>query len=122
MWANTKCHIVNYLGRDAFVRDDRYQDAYVANSDTGALSEVVAQVVASSTTDKHACTLVQFYHPRTSLREGLPNASRRTLVSLLLVIASALLAVALFIVGAIWRGRMSHTQDKTGRLEYHLPV
>jgi FtsZ-interacting cell division protein ZipA len=39
--------------------------------------------------------------------------SRKTLVSLLLVIVSALLAVALFIAGAMWRGRVAHTTDKT---------
>lgn len=39
--------------------------------------------------------------------------SRKTLISLLVVIASALLAVALFIAGAVWRGRMSHTTYKT---------
>lgn len=33
--------------------------------------------------------------------------SRKTLVTLLLIIVSALLAVALFIAGAIWRGRMT---------------
>ena len=33
--------------------------------------------------------------------------SRKTLVTLLLIIATALLAVALFIAGAIWRGRVT---------------
>jgi hypothetical protein len=33
--------------------------------------------------------------------------SRKTLVTLLLIIASALLAVALFVAGAIWRGRVT---------------
>ena len=33
--------------------------------------------------------------------------SRKTLVTLLLIIISALLAVALFIAGAIWRGRVT---------------
>jgi hypothetical protein len=33
--------------------------------------------------------------------------SRKTLVTLLLIIMSALLAVALFIAGAIWRGRVT---------------
>ncbi len=33
--------------------------------------------------------------------------SRKTLVSLFLIIVTALLAVALFIAGAIWRGRVT---------------
>ena len=33
--------------------------------------------------------------------------SRKTMVTLLLIIVSALLAVALFIAGAIWRGRFA---------------
>jgi len=37
--------------------------------------------------------------------------SRKTLVTLLLIIVSALLAVALFIAGAIWRGRVFHKGD-----------
>ena len=41
--------------------------------------------------------------------------SRKTLVNLLLVIVSALLATALFIAGAMWRGRMSRTADETSQ-------
>jgi hypothetical protein len=33
--------------------------------------------------------------------------SRKTTISVLLLIAAAILAIALFIAGAIWRGRMS---------------
>jgi hypothetical protein len=42
--------------------------------------------------------------------------SRKTLVTLLLIIVSALLAVALFIAGAIWRGRVT-----TGITGSYLP-
>jgi len=38
-------------------------------------------------------------------RECSPSMSRKTLLSMLVMIVSALLAVALFIAGAIWRGR-----------------
>jgi hypothetical protein len=34
--------------------------------------------------------------------------SRKTVLNMLLVIASALLAIALFIAGTIWRGRVAH--------------
>jgi hypothetical protein len=34
--------------------------------------------------------------------------SRKTVLNKLLVIASALLAIALFIAGTIWRGRVTH--------------
>jgi hypothetical protein len=40
-------------------------------------------------------------------KECYGNMSRKTLVTLLLIIISALLAVALFIAGAIWRGRVT---------------
>jgi hypothetical protein len=39
-------------------------------------------------------------------RECSPSMPRKTFLSLFVVIVSALLAVALFIAGAIWRGRM----------------
>jgi hypothetical protein len=51
--------------------------------------------------------------------------SRKVLVSLLLVIVSALLAIALFIAGAIWRARVtSHQATRSGATEnfYCLPV
>ncbi len=44
-------------------------------------------------------------------KESYGNMSRKTLVTLLLIIVSALLAVALFIAGAIWRGRVFHKGD-----------
>ena len=40
-------------------------------------------------------------------KEGYGNMSRKTLVTLLLIFVTALLAVALFIAGAIWRGRVT---------------
>jgi hypothetical protein len=48
--------------------------------------------------------------------EGNTTVSRKNLINLLLVIASVLLAVALFIAGAVWRGRKSHTTYKTSLL------
>ena len=38
---------------------------------------------------------------------------RKTTISVLLLIAAAILAMALFIAGAIWRGRMSRKQART---------
>lgn len=40
-------------------------------------------------------------------KKGYGNISRKTLVTLLLIIVSALLAVALFFAGAIWRDRVT---------------
>jgi len=41
---------------------------------------------------------------------------RSTLVTLLLVIAAAVLAIGLFIAGSIWRGRASPKQSLSGKV------
>src|SRR5207247_9038086 len=49
----------------------------------------------------------------------LPNRRRKrnTLVTLMLVIAAALLAIGLFAAGSIWRGRASPKPSVTGKVQ-----
>jgi len=47
--------------------------------------------------------------------------SRNNLITLLLIIASLILAVALFIAGAIWRGRSTARSPATNSRECVLP-
>lgn len=50
----------------------------------------------------------------------LEKMSRKTLVTVLLIIVSALVAVALFVAGAIWRGRVTMRSGVTNSREFGL--
>ncbi len=54
-------------------------------------------------------------------KESGAKMSRRTSLSVLMMIAAALLAVGLFIAGAMWRGRVSRGGGWTPKIQAALP-